>query len=809
MYSAYDHDHNFYYFGEVEPNPHLYRDYILQHKGTPIALDTETISLKEKIALGIGIAIEPKICFYFPLFPNPSSVTPWFLINNPDIERVYHNALFDLVVLREYDINLENIKDTAVMARLLNYPSAVLSDISPTVNMYTQEAKEFLLEHHCTTMLEAPKDKVAYKCCQDAGATLALYYDMLPKSDIKYLDIELATLPIMIKMSYQGLKIDQEVRQILELKYSGELDYYRSLCDGLGFSPGSPQQVSYILAKRGAYSVFSRLPHTRGANGRHTKNLSTDVDTLRKMTDPLARIVLDYRAKQKLLGTYIIPYAREDRAYCLAPETKVLRSDLSWVRIDTLECGDELVGVSKHHNGKWCMVGSKVTNTNPIKDISYKVTTNKGTVICNGAHKWLCTGWGNYYYDMGGEWVRTDKLRPTHRIKYFGDTWSGYESYDSGYLAGIFDGEGWVSRAEVGMSQKDGDVFDKVLYLLESLGLDHHKIHKDKYNINNVRLYGYNALRLLGSIRPTRLIDKARQVWDGRYLTRQESVTVESVELLGEYNLVGIQTSTETFIAEGMITHNTRFHLDAATGRPSSTDRNMQNIPGIKQQLLDGTNPRNMFIPDLECWTDMDFSQTELRTLAYMSGDLEMQHIYSLPEKLPDGSKNEEADIHQATANFLGIPRKIAKNVNFAFIYGATDETIANTAEIPNLNRCHQLKEGWMQKFPQAADWIQCCQEECITHPYATTVFGRKLRLPDIEEEGLEAVQRKSVNYRIQGTAAEILKRALIICQKHTMALQVHDEILFDSHVDVPKEQLEHIAPFSTPVEVRYLERWE
>ena len=82
--------------------------------------------------------------------------------------------------------------------------------------------------------------------------------------------------------------------------------------------------------------------------------------------------------------------------------------------------------------------------------------------------------------------------------------------------------------------------------------------------------------------------------------------------------------------------------------------------------------------------------------------------------------------------------------------------------------------------------------------------------MPTEEEERLDAIQRKAVNYPIQGSAAEILKRGLILCKDLPMVLQVHDELLIDSFVpDYRFKPLEDIAPFHTPVEVRYLERWE
>lgn len=550
MYFAHDPTQDFYYYGEVEPSSKLYKDYLVNTIPSIIAVDVETISLKERIAIGVGVAVKPKLCFYFPLFPNPSSVVPWYLLKNPSITKVFHNALFDLNSLREYDMDNSNIKDTSVMSHLLRYISSKLTDLAQLVGMQTQDVKEFLAEHNARTMLDAPVEEVAKKCMEDCGATLALYDYFLPHIDKDYFKVEMDLIPILIDMSFRGLALDQEARAELEEKLEEEVDYYLNVCDGEGFNPASPQQVGYTLAKRGAYSAFPRIPFTKKYS---RGSLATGIEVLSKMDDPMATIVLAYREKSKLLNTYIKPWAKEDRAY-------------------------------------------------------------------------------------------------------------------------------------------------------------------------------------------------------------------------------------------------TRFHLDAITGRISSTDRNLQNIPKGE--------PRGIFLPDGGIFSDADFNQLELRILAHLSQDREMGYIYGLPEGHPD------ADIHQATANFMNIERRLAKNVNFAMIYGATDETIADTAKIKSVGRAKQLKEMWFQQYREAGDYIQTVQAEAFNNPVARTIFGRGIRLPDIEEESAGGIMRKAVNYPIQGSAAEILKRALIACKDLPMCLQVHDEILFDGFVQLPGG-LGNIAPLHTPIEVKYLTRWE
>lgn len=550
MHFVHDPNANFYYMGEEETHSRTYKELLVEQSPKLIGVDVETISLKERIAIGVGISIKPNTSFYFVLFPEPSPATPWHLLKDPSITKVFHNALFDLSALREYEVDTINVKDTNIMARLLCHRFNRLIDLSWVHQMEVHEVTEYIPKGGTT--LDVDQSVMAKKCMQDSGAGLKLYYELWEDTDHKYLDIEMQTIPILIEMSNRGLLIDQERRQQVEDELTEQADYYKSICEEVGFNPGSPQQVAYVLASRKAYSIFTKLPFTKGWGRR---SLSTAEEVLEKMDDPLASIVLQYRKHSKLLSTYIKPWAKEDRA-------------------------------------------------------------------------------------------------------------------------------------------------------------------------------------------------------------------------------------------------TTHFHLDAATGRPISTDRNMQNIPGKKSTI---TNCRNILLPESGIFTDMDWSQLELRILAYLSQDKEMLHIFETG-----------GDIHQSTAEFLNIERNVAKNVNFALIYGATDETLMETAHIRSLDRAKQLRQNMFQLYTGVGDWIDTIHHNATNTYRARTIFGRNLRLPTLDEERLDGIQRKAANYPIQGSAAEILKRGLIMVKDLPLCLQIHDEILVDGFIPSYRfKPLENIAPLHTPVEVSYLERWE
>ena len=510
-----------------------------------VSIDVETISLENTKPVGFSIAISPSEAFYFTLYPEMEVEMPWDIISNPDIRKIFHNSLFDLSAMDEYNMDTSNIEDTMIMAMLLNYP-AKLIDLASTLDITIYSIGENLGKG--MTTLDLPLAEVASKCCQHSKATFALYESLVEAVDKAYYRIEVSLVTILMRMSMRGVKIDQEVRNQLEEQFSEDAEYYEKLCINEGImNPGSPQQVGFILAKRSNLLPIRRRKNNR--TGKWEMKLSTKSEYLEKLSDPLASAVLSYRHTTKMLSTYLLPLRNYSRAY-------------------------------------------------------------------------------------------------------------------------------------------------------------------------------------------------------------------------------------------------TRWHLDAITGRISSTKRNLQNM---------AYELRPMFVPDNGVFTDWDASQIELRVLAEDSQDEEMLRIF-----------DTGGDIHKATADFMGIDRKIAKNVNFSMIYGATDQTIMETAHIQNIKRARQLKEMWFEKYGGAARWIQLQQEKGWEDGYVETMYGRKIKLP-IGKEDKGEIDRKSVNYPIQGSAAEIIKRVMLKCKELPLVLQVHDELIADGDVqdEVKELHLEDLAPFRQPYNIQTMERWQ
>lgn len=275
--------------------------------------------------------------------------------------------------------------------------------------------------------------------------------------------------------------------------------------------------------------------------------------------------------------------------YCLAPETKVLTHDLTWVPVGSLVVGDEIVGFDEHRDDShrdrhrsWRK--SVVTETNRIVTKSYKVTFENGKeVICSGEHLWLARA-----SQLNWEWVETHKLSGTrqgtpYKVKTFGsgETWSSEDTRDGGYLAGIYDGEGslglhvdsnGLKTFSLDVSQNVGVVQEEIDRLLKERDFDvqrkfvdsiGNRVESSKHINWHLRGGVPEIARLLGSIRPTRLLSKYFES-DGLYgmsifgRYNQQGLEVVSVEEVGEKEVVALGTSTHTLVAEGLLSHNSQ-----------------------------------------------------------------------------------------------------------------------------------------------------------------------------------------------------------------------------------------------------------
>lgn len=247
----------------------------------------------------------------------------------------------------------------------------------------------------------------------------------------------------------------------------------------------------------------------------------------------------------------------------------------------------------------------------------------------------------------------------------------------------------------------------------------------------------------------------------------------------------------------------TEYYLDTVVGRLNSRNRNIQNIP---------PECRYIFLPDSGCFTTGDYGKEHMYILAQVSQDRELLEILYNPDK-------EKADVHQHTANKMGISRRIAKVVNYAMPYGGTADTISENGKIRDKKWCQALLDGWFRAYPSAADWILNAQREGIRDGWALpTLFGRRIHIPEeFDRHGNLSTSRmknKAVNYPILGSDGEIMKRAIILCNHRglgppIMAASVHDSLTFDGDVELPKDEIEHIPGYRIPFEIKKTFVWE
>jgi DNA polymerase-1 len=241
--------------------------------------------------------------------------------------------------------------------------------------------------------------------------------------------------------------------------------------------------------------------------------------------------------------------------------------------------------------------------------------------------------------------------------------------------------------------------------------------------------------------------------------------------------------------------HTTYNQTVAATGRLSSTNPNLQNIP-VRDEL--GREIRKAFIPEQgEILLSADYSQIELRIMAHLSGDANMISAF-----------NSGYDIHAATAaKIYKVPieevtsdmRRKAKTANFGIIYGISTFGLSERLNIPRAE-AKELIDSYFLTYPDVKKYMDDVIQRAKELGYVETIFGRKRYLSDINSQNSIVrgfAERNAVNAPIQGSAADIIKIAMIRIQselekrklKSKMTLQVHDELNFS----VPQFELDEV----------------
>ena len=320
------------------------------------------------------------------------------------------------------------------------------------------------------------------------------------------------------------------------------------------------------------------------------------------------------------------------------------------------------------------------------------------------------------------------------------------------------------------------------------------------------------------------IMDKPKKTKTGQYVTSEEvlqSLENKSPIVRNILNYRGMKKLLSTYIdalpklinpRTGHI-HTSFNQALTATGRLSSSDPNLQNIP---VRTDDGKEIRKCFIPEEGClFFSADYSQIELRIMAHLSEDENMMEAF-----------REGHDIHRTTAakiwhvdidKVTDAQRKKAKQANFGIIYGITTYGLAQRMDISN-GEAKELIEGYFRTFPKVQAYMEQAKEEARAKGYAETLFHRRRYLADINSRNATVrgfAERNAINAPIQGTEADIIKVAMVRIWERfkkegiqsKMILQVHDELNFSVYPEeceqvecIVIEEMQNAYPLNVPL---------
>lgn len=342
--------------------------------------------------------------------------------------------------------------------------------------------------------------------------------------------------------------------------------------------------------------------------------------------------------------------------------------------------------------------------------------------------------------------------------------------------------------------------------------------------------FNVNSPKQIGEILFDRMkiVEKPKKTKTGQYSTNEE----ELEKLRGKHPIIdkileqrGIKKLLSTYIdafpqlinpRSGKI-HTSFNQTVAATGRLSSTNPNLQNIPVRDER---GKEMRKVFIPDEGCvFASSDYSQIELRIMAHLSADKNMVEAFMHDQDIhaATASKIYHVPIEEVTADM----RRKAKTANFGIIYGITPFGLSERLSISR-SEAKQLIDEYFETFPDVKRYMDENIATARTKGYVETIFGRKRYLPDINSRNANVrgfAERNAINAPIQGSAADIIKVAMIKIHnrfekeklKSKMILQVHDELDFnvveeelDAVRKIVVEEMEHACKLIVPLKTDF-----
>lgn len=399
---------------------------------------------------------------------------------------------------------------------------------------------------------------------------------------------------------------------------------------------------------------------------------------------------------------------RGGASYCLDPETPVLTADLRWVPIRGVQPGDELVGVDEvGESGTYRKVRTTVVEEKwSTHQKAYRLTFDDGrSVTCSANHRWLirASSTGSNY-----KWQPTRGKSAYHGIKVGSqivqlvEPWEADNTREAGYLAGAYDGEGHVSNltgVNVFFSQNPGPVLDEVMSIMKEKGFHPQPANTVAYHndpetkaCQSWAIRGQaECLRLLGQIRPVRLL--AKRPWEGvsirgkgakHYQQADHIRTVVAIEELPEQELIDIQTSTKTFIANGLVSHNCMFydefaHMIQGTGGKQSSEE----VYAAYQPSLDQFHEDSLtFVPSSPYTQVGQFYDLYLQGTALMPVYEERMGHAVIKEMSGKELGMTEDDVEESISKYTANPEMLVIQLPSWALY--KDWEISHTMDVQN-----------------------------------------------------------------------------------------------------------------------------
>ena len=353
------------------------------------------------------------------------------------------------------------------------------------------------------------------------------------------------------------------------------------------------------------------------------------------------------------------------------------------------------------------------------------------------------------------------------------------------------------------------------------------KLEAEIRELANEPMLNINSARQLGEVlfAKLRITDKPKMTKTRQFSTEEEYLQGFAgkhriVDLILRYR--GVKKLISTYVeALPQLVNSVTGHIHTsfnqavtATGRLSSTNPNLQNIP-VRDDM--GRRIRKAFVPSNEqhLLLSADYSQVELRLMAHLSGDKSLIEAFQQGEDIHAATAAKL--FHKEIAEVTSDERRKAKTANFGIIYGISAFGLAQRLDIPR-KEAKELIDGYFESYPKVKEYMERAVADAREKGYVTTAFGRRRILRDIDSRNAVArgvAERNAINAPIQGSAADIMKLAMVEIYRRfraegirsKMILQVHDEVIVDmlreeqeAVIRIVREAMEGVAQLSVPL---------